>query len=79
MEENKDLIILERQTKEKIAEIINTSNLPAFVLKSMMQDFFNQLNIIGEKQYLSNYFSVGENKILLDFFIIYLKNERRNL
>lgn len=51
MEENKDLIILERQTKEKIAEIINTSNLPAFVLKSMMQDFFNQLNIIGEKQY----------------------------
>ena len=60
MEENKDLIILERQTKEKIAEIINTSNLPAFVLKSMMQDFFNQLNIIEERQYQQAIGNVAE-------------------
>ena len=51
MEENKDLIILERQTKEKLAEVINASGLPAFVLKAMMQDFFNQLNILEEQQY----------------------------
>lgn len=50
-EQNKDLIIAERQTKEKIAEIINKSELPAFVLKAMMQDFFNQLNIIEQQQY----------------------------
>lgn len=48
---NKDLIIAERQTKEKIAGIINQSELPAFVLKAMMQDFFNQLNIIEQQQY----------------------------
>lgn len=50
-EQNKDLIIAERQTKEKIAEIINQSGLPAFILKAMMQDFFNQLNIIEQQQY----------------------------
>lgn len=51
MEENKDLIIKERELREKIAEMINTSGLPAFVLKPIMQDFFNQLNVLEERQY----------------------------
>jgi hypothetical protein len=53
MEENymEDLIIKERETKEKIVNIINEAQLPAFILKPIIKELYEQLNIWEEQQY----------------------------
>ena len=46
-----ELILKEREVREKIAEIINNSGLPAFVLKTIIKEFYEQLNVIEQQQY----------------------------
>lgn len=47
----KELIIKERETKEKIIGVINNSGLPAFVLRFIMKELSEQLDALTEKQY----------------------------
>lgn len=46
-----ELIIKERETREKLVELVNNSQLPAILLKPMFKDMLEQLNIIEETQY----------------------------
>lgn len=46
-----DLIIRERETKEKIVNLINGTQLPAFILKPIVKDLYEQLEILEQNQY----------------------------
>lgn len=46
-----EIIIKEREIKEKLVELINSSGLPAFMLKSMIKDLYDQLNALEQQQY----------------------------
>lgn len=47
-----ELIIKERETREKLVELVNNSQLPAILLKPMFKEMLEQLNIIEENQYI---------------------------
>lgn len=47
----RELIIKEREIKEKIIGVINNSGLPAFILKSIIKELYEQINTLAEKQY----------------------------
>lgn len=47
-----ELIIKERDTREKLVELVNNSQLPAILLKPMFKEMLEQLNIIEENQYI---------------------------
>jgi len=42
---NKPFTLVVKEVEEKIVETINNSNLPAYVLKKILQDLFQQLEI----------------------------------
>ena len=42
---NKPFTLIVKEAEEKIVETINNSNLPAYVLKKILQDLFQQLEI----------------------------------
>ena len=46
-----ELILKEREIREKLVELVNNSQLPAVVLKPMFKEVLEQLNIIEETQY----------------------------
>ena len=46
-----EIILKEREVKEKIVEIINGSELPALILKSMIKDILEQLEKLEQQQY----------------------------
>ncbi len=46
-----ELIIKEREFREKLVELINSSNLPAFIIKPTLKDLYEQVNILEEQQY----------------------------
>lgn len=46
-----EIIIKEKEVREKIINIINSSELPAFILKPIIKDLYEQLNNIEEQQY----------------------------
>ena len=46
-----EFILKEREVKEKIVEIINNSKLPAIIIKPILSDLLNQVNLIAEEQY----------------------------
>ena len=46
-----ELILKEREVREKLVELVNTSQLPAIILKPMFKEVLEQLNIIEETQY----------------------------
>ena len=46
-----DLIIRESETRQKLADTINNSNLPAFILEPMIKDIYEQVTKIKEQQY----------------------------
>ena len=45
------VILKERETREKIVQIINESELPAFILKPIFKDILEQINEIEMQQY----------------------------
>ena len=47
----RELILKEREFKMKIIDLINNSNLPAFILKPTLKDLYEQLNDLEQQQY----------------------------
>lgn len=48
-----ELILKERETREKIVQTINESGLPAIMLRSIFKDVLEQLNILEQQQYVT--------------------------
>lgn len=48
---NKPITIIYEELKRDIAELINASNLPPFVLESLIKDFFIEISDVAKKQY----------------------------
>lgn len=46
-----ELILKEREFKENIVQMINTSGMPAFIVKPIIRELFEQLNLLEQKQY----------------------------
>lgn len=46
-----EIILKERQVREQIVKTINDSKLPAFILKPIFKDFYDQLNNLEAQQY----------------------------
>ncbi len=46
-----ELIIKEAEYREKIAQLTNEMNLPAFILKPVIKDLYDQLCNIEQEQY----------------------------
>ena len=46
-----ELILKEREIKEKLVVILNESKLPAFILKSMIKDLYDQINQLEQQKY----------------------------
>ena len=46
-----ELIIKDREFKEKLTQLINESGLPAFILKPTFKEIFEQLNLLEQQQY----------------------------
>lgn len=47
---NKPFTIKVQETEQEIIKIINNSNLPAYVLKTIFQNLYNQLEEIDNKE-----------------------------
>lgn len=45
-----EIILLKKEFEEKIVTLINESNLPAFILKPIIKELFEQLNILEQQQ-----------------------------
>lgn len=45
-----EIILMKREFEEKLVKLINESNLPAFILKPIIKDLFEQLNILEQQQ-----------------------------
>ena len=39
-----------KEIKEQIANIINQANLPAYILKPIVKEFYNQLEILEQQE-----------------------------
>lgn len=46
-----EIIIKEREFKEKLVKLINESGLPAFAIKPTLKEMFEQVNILEQQQY----------------------------
>lgn len=58
----KELILKERETKEKIVQVVNESGLPAFILKPILKEFYEQVVVLEENQYQQALNSKQEEK-----------------
>lgn len=45
-----EIILMKREFEENLVKLINESNLPAFILKPIIKDLFEQLNIAEQQQ-----------------------------
>lgn len=50
---NKPLILSVKDTEEKIIKIINSSNIPAFIMKNSIEKILKQLVLIEQQEYES--------------------------
>ena len=46
-----NIILKEREFKERLVELVNESKLPAFVIKQILTDLLRQVTILEEQQY----------------------------
>ncbi len=46
-----EVIIKNMEIKQKLADLINESELPAFILKPTFKDIYEQLNLLEKQQY----------------------------
>jgi hypothetical protein len=51
---DKPITILHQEFMENIATLINESHLPAFVIRSLLKEVVAQLDVIVEKQYITD-------------------------
>lgn len=45
-----EIILKKREFEENLVKLINDSNLPAFILKPVIKDLFEQLNVLEQQQ-----------------------------
>lgn len=45
-----EIILKKREFEENLVNLINESNLPAFILKPVIKDLFEQLNVLEQQQ-----------------------------
>lgn len=45
-----EIILMKREFEENLVELINKSKLPAFILKPIIKDLFEQLNMLEQQQ-----------------------------
>lgn len=45
-----EIILKKREFEEDLVKLINSSNLPAFILRPIIKDLFEQLNILEQQQ-----------------------------
>jgi hypothetical protein len=57
-----ELIIRNRKTKETIVSAINNSGLPAFVLKTILKDCYEQLIKLEDKEYQNAIIKIENDK-----------------
>ena len=48
---NKPITVAREETKAKIAEVINTSGLPAFIIEPILSDFLMEVKSVAKQQY----------------------------
>jgi hypothetical protein len=48
---NKPITVVYEDLKQKLANLINDSGLPAFIVESILRDYLNEVRIIVERQY----------------------------
>lgn len=48
---NKPITLVIEETKTKLAEIINTSGLPPFVIEPMLNTFLQEAHVAAKRQY----------------------------
>lgn len=46
-----ELIIKEREFKEKLVQVINESGLPAFTIKHILKEMVEQVSVLEQQQY----------------------------
>lgn len=46
-----EILIKERELRNGIAELINKAELPAIIIKPILKDMYDQINILEEQQY----------------------------
>ena len=46
-----ELILKEREYRDKLTQISNEIGLPAFIMKAVVKDLFEQLNNLEQQQY----------------------------
>lgn len=46
-----ELIIKEREFKEKMVQVINESGLPACIIKPTLKEMFEQASVLEQQQY----------------------------
>lgn len=57
-----ELIIKERELKEKLAQVINESRLPAFAIKPNLKELFEQVSVLEQQQYEQALNSINEKE-----------------
>ena len=45
-----EIILMKKEFEENLVKLINESNLPAFILKPIVKELFEQLNIVEQQQ-----------------------------
>ena len=48
---NKPITVVREEIKAKIADVINTSGLPAFIIEPILQDFLVEVRNVAKHQY----------------------------
>lgn len=46
-----EVILLKREFEENLVKLINDSKLPAFILKPIIKDLLEQLNLLEQQQF----------------------------
>lgn len=46
-----EILIKERELRNGIAELINKAELPAIIIKPILKDMYDQINILEQQQY----------------------------
>lgn len=48
---NKPITVVREETKKNLADIINNSGLPAFIIEPILMEFLNETRIAAKRQY----------------------------
>jgi hypothetical protein len=51
---NKPMTIMHEDFKQELANLINNSGLPAFVIEPILRDYLNEIRLVAQKQYLAD-------------------------